>query len=63
MKTFDSQIILLENVFLNSNLRYVIIASDNGLAPIRHQAVIWTSDGPVYRCVCAPHGLSELRSM
>ena len=62
-KAFDSQIILRENVLLNSNLRYVIIASDNGLAPIRHQAVIWTSDGLIYWCVCAPYGLSELRSM
>ena len=48
-----------ENVFLKFNLRYVIIASDNGLAPIGHQAVIWTSDGLVHRCVCAPHGLSD----
>ena len=45
--------------FLKSNLRHVIIASDNGLAPNRQQAVIWTSDDLVYRCVYASPGLSE----
>ena len=61
MKTFDFQIILRENSILQYKLRYVIIASDNGLAPIRHQTIIWTSDGLVYRCVCEPLGLSEFR--
>ena len=30
---------------LVSNLQYPIIGSDNGLAPLRRQAIIWTNDG------------------
>ena len=33
---------------LGSNWQYVIIGSDNGLAPNRRQAIIWTNEGPVY---------------
>ena len=44
---------------LKSNLRYVIIASDNSVVPNRQQTIIWTSHGLVYRCVYASLGLSE----
>ena len=37
------------------------IGSDNGLAQIRQQAIIWTNDGLVYWCIFASLGLSELR--
>ena len=30
-----------------SNQQYSIIGSDNGLAPVRRQAIIWTNDGLV----------------
>ena len=32
---------------LGSNWQYIIIGSDNGLAPNRQQAIIWTNDGLV----------------
>ena len=35
------------NMFARSNWQYAIIGSDNGLVPIRRQAIIWTSDGLV----------------
>ena len=31
--------------FLGSNLLYSSIGLDNGLAPTRRQAIIWTNDG------------------
>ena len=43
-----------------SNLQYVIIGSDNGLAPKRRQAIIWTIDGLVYWRIYASLGLNEL---
>ena len=43
-----------------SNLQYVIIGSDNGLAPNRRQAIIWTNDGLVYWRIYASVGLDEL---
>ena len=33
---------------LGSNWQYVINGSDNGLAPIQPQAIIWTIDGLIY---------------
>ena len=33
---------------------------DNGLAPTRRQAIIWTNDGLEYRCIYASLGLNEL---
>ena len=45
---------------LKSNLRYIFIPSDNCLAPNSQQAIIWTSDVLVYRCVYASLGLNEL---
>ena len=35
------------------NLQYVIIGSDNNLALNRQQAIIWTNDSLVYRCIYA----------
>ena len=35
-----------------SNQQYTSIGLDNGLAPNRRQAIIWTNDGLVYRCIC-----------
>ena len=39
--------------------QYVIIGSDNGLAPNRRQVIIWTDDGLVYWCIYASLGLNE----
>ena len=36
------------------------IGSDNGLAPIRRQAIIWTNGGLVYWHIYASLGLNEL---
>ena len=33
--------------YSNSDLQYSIIGSDNGLAPTRRQAIIWTNDGEI----------------
>ena len=44
---------------LKSNSWHIIIASGEGLTPNRQEAIIWTSDGLVYRCVYASLGLSE----
>ena len=45
------------SLFLNIQLT---ICSDNGLAPIRRQAIIWSNDGLVYWCICASLGLNKL---
>ena len=39
-----------------------IIGSDNGLAPSRWQAIIWTNDGIVYWRIYASLGLNELKN-
>ena len=44
-----------------ANLQYVIIGSDNTLAPNRRQAIIWTNDGPVYWRIYASLGLNKLK--
>ena len=33
------------------------MGSDNGLAPVRQQAIIWTNDGLVYGRIYAPMNL------
>ena len=43
-----------------SNFQYFSIGSDNGLAPNRRQAIIWTNDDPVQRCIYASLSLNEL---
>ena len=40
--------------------QYCSIGSDNGLAPNRRQAIIWTNDDPVQRHIYASLGLNEL---
>ena len=40
--------------------QYANIVSDNGLAPNRWQAFIWTSEGLVHSLIYAVLGLSEL---
>ena len=35
----------IEICFLGSNQQYLIIGSDNGLAPARRQAIVWTNNG------------------
>ena len=45
---------------LGSNWQYVSIGSDNGLAPSRWQAIIWTNADPVHQRICAALGGDEL---
>ena len=45
---------------LGYNLQYGSIGSDNGLAPNRWQAIIWTNVGMLYWCIYASLGLNEL---
>ena len=44
-----------------SNQNLTIVGSDNGLAPNRCQAIIWTNDGPSYWGIYASLRLDELR--
>ena len=41
-------------------INIIIIGLDNGLAPNRRQAIIWTNDGLDYWCIYASLGLNEL---
>ena len=43
-----------------SNSQYPSIGSDNGLAPIRRRAIIWTNVDPVHSRIHASLGLNEL---
>ena len=45
---------------LGLSRQYVILGSDNGLAPNRRQAVIWTNDDLVHWRIHASLGLNEL---
>ena len=36
------------------------IGLDNGLAPNRRQAIIWTNDNPIHWRICAAQGVDEL---
>ena len=49
-----------EVCFQRSNWQKAIIGSDNGLAPNRRQAIIWTNGGLVYGRIYASHGLNKL---
>ena len=44
-----------------SSLQYSIIGLDNGLAPNRRQAIIWTNDGLCFCHIYASLGLNELK--
>ena len=56
-------IFLNENVWISIKISLIIIVSDNGLAPTRRQAVIWTNDGLVYWRIYASLGLNDLTHM
>ena len=52
-------------VFLMSwgcNWQYDSIGSDNGLSPVRRQAIIWTNDALGYWRIYASLNLNELKS-
>ena len=36
------------------------IGLDNGLVPMRHQAIIWTNSDPIYWRICATLGEEDL---
>ena len=45
MKVFEFRFKFHWSLFLRVQWQYSIIGSDNGLAPSRRQATIWTNDG------------------
>ena len=45
MKMFELRLKFLWSLFLRANEQYSSTGSDNGLAPTRRQAIIWTNDG------------------
>ena len=47
--------------FNETNYQYFRIGSDDGLAPSRWQAIIWTNDNPVYWDIYASLSLCELK--
>ena len=50
------------NFSKGSNYQYSSIGSDNGLAPVRWQAIIWINDGLVYWCIYVSLSLNELNT-
>ena len=58
MKIFDFRLKFYWSLFLR--VQYAIIVSDNGLAPNRRQAIIWTNVGLGCLCIYASLGLNEL---
>ena len=42
-------------------VKYASIGSDDGLAPIRWQAIIWNNDGLIYWCIHASLSVKELK--
>ena len=44
-----------------SNWQYGSIGSDNGLAPARREAIIWSNVGMLYWRIYASLGLNELK--
>ena len=66
------QMYFLEFKYMNSDKKFTYIYSlrsiqqyssfglDNGLAPSRRQAIIWTNDGLLYLCIYAYLGHNEL---
>ena len=50
----------IEICYLGSDWQYATIGFDNGLAPSRQQAIIWTNVDPVHRCIYAALGADEL---
>ena len=52
--------VFVETWSLGSNWQYVSIGSDNGSAPSRRQAIIWTNTDPFHRRIYAALGGDEL---
>ena len=63
MKTLNFNYNFTEICSLGSNWQYGSIGSDNGLAPNRRQAIIWTNDGPGYWRLYASLDLNELNAV
>ena len=71
--TFSNQIPCMKMMYFDSNLngicsngftlQHASNGSDNGLAPNRRQAIIWTNDLPVYWRIYALSGFSEMISV
>ena len=59
-KIYELQIMFNSSLSLRSNYQYPCTGSDNGLAPTRRQAIIWTNDGLGHRRIYASLGLNEL---
>ena len=49
-----------EICYLGSHWQYAGIVSDNGLVPIRQQAIFWTNDGTIYWRIYALLEFNEL---
>ena len=60
MKMLEFRLNFHWSLFLRVQLKYSTIGSDNGLAPSRRQAIIWTNGGIVYWRIYASLGLNEL---
>ena len=61
MKNIDFHWYFTEVYSQRSHWQYTNVGSDNGLAPTRRQAIIWTNDGLIYWCIySASLGLNEL---
>ena len=52
----------MEICSLWSNWQQISIASDNGSAQNKHQAIIWTIDDIVYWCIYEPAWIEMSRS-
>ena len=63
MKMYGFRLKFHWSLLLGSNQQYSVIGSENGLAPIRQQAIIWTNDGIGYWCIYASLDLNELNSI
>ena len=59
IKMFKFRLTFTEVCSQGSNGQYSSIGSDNGLAPNRRQAIIWTSDGLGCRRIYVSFGLNE----
>ena len=63
MKIFEFRLKFHWIMFLTVNWQYGSIGSDDGLAPTRRQAIIWTNDGQVWWRIYASLGLNELSNL
>ena len=62
LKIFEVQLKFHWICSQGSNWQYANIVSDNGLAPNRRQAIIWTNDGLGCRRICI-HALLDLNDL